>query len=140
MGLNVQKRINQNGGKMNQSEYLQFHAIVCNTARLLSHRKNADYTAPDKRHGDKYAIFANFLQSERLNICPVEAGMMVRISDKISRLANLTRPGHKRMVEDERLEDTVLDAINYLILLLAYIKVKQQDESIDIQDNTGSVL
>lgn len=109
---------------MNQDEYLQYHTKVCEAARSLSHRKNNDYSAPSSRVDDKFAVFANFMQAERLNICSVEAGMLVRLSDKISRLANLIRPGHERMVSDERLEDTVHDAINYLILLLAYIKTK----------------
>lgn len=113
---------------MKQDEYLRFHETTCESARLTSQKKNNDYTAPEARQNDPFAIFANFMQAERLNVCSVEAGFMVRISDKISRLANLTRKGHERQVEDERLEDTVQDAINYLILLLAYIKTKQNEE------------
>ena len=113
---------------MKQEEYMQFHADMCEKARNLSRRKNNDYAAPDARGGDPYAVFANFTQCERLNICSVEAGFMVRMSDKISRLANLTRDGHERMVEDEKIEDTILDNINYSILLLAYIKTKQNQE------------
>ena len=107
---------------------MRFHADMCEKARNLSRRKNNDYAAPDARGGDPYAVFANFTQCERLNICSVEAGFMVRMSDKISRLANLTRDGHERMVEDEKIEDTILDNINYSILLLAYIKTKQNQE------------
>lgn len=122
---------------MTQEEYLQFHANVCNAARQLSFRKNQDYAAPDARGGDLYAIFANFMQCERLNICSVEAGFMVRMSDKISRLANLTREGHERMVEDEKIEDTVMDIINYSILLLAYIQTKRNREH---SEQTESIL
>ena len=98
---------------------------MCDAARHLSARKSHDYAAPATRGDDPYAIFANFLQAERLNICSVEAGFMVRLSDKLSRMANLTRAGHEQAVADEKLEDTVLDVINYSLLLLAYTKMKR---------------
>lgn len=113
---------------MTQEDYLNYHAEICNMARRLSHSKNNDYSAPDTRQGDQFAVFANFMQAERLNICSVEAGIMVRLSDKMSRLANLIRAGHKRTVYDERLEDTVMDAINYLIILSAYLKTKERND------------
>ena len=110
---------------MKQEEYMRFHADMCEKARNLSARKSHDYAAPATRGDDPYAIFANFMQSERLNICSVEAGFMVRLSDKLSRMANLTRAGHEQAVADEKLEDTVLDVINYSLLLLAYTKMKR---------------
>jgi hypothetical protein len=96
---------------MTQEDYLNYHAEICNMAR-------------DARQGDKFAVFANFMQAERLNICSVEAGIMVRLSDKMSRLANLIRPGHERAVHDERIHDTILDGINYLCILAAYLDTK----------------
>lgn len=113
---------------MNQQEYLIYHANLCNEARRLSHAKNNDYSAPQTRGGDRYAVFANFMQSERLGICSVEAGIMVRLSDKISRLANLIRPGHERSVDDERIHDTILDGINYLCIMAAYLDVKNMTD------------
>jgi hypothetical protein len=114
---------------MTQEDYLNYHAELCNMARRLSHSKNNDYSAPDARQGDKYPAFANFMQAERLGICSVEAGIMVRLSDKMSRLANLIRPGHKRAVYDERIHDTILDGINYLCILAAYLDCKTEEES-----------
>ena len=109
---------------MNQPEYLQYHTDICNEARELSQRKNNDYSAPETRKHEQYPAFANFLQAERLGICSVEAGIMVRLSDKMSRLANLIRPGHERAVHDERIHDTILDGINYLCILAAYLDTK----------------
>ena len=124
---------------MTQDEYFRFHEEMCQAARDLSRRKNNDYAAPDSRKTDPYAIFANFMQSERLNICSVEAGFMVRLSDKLSRMANLTRAGHEQAVADEKLEDTVLDVINYSLLLLAYTKMKRDFER-DFTNLAESIL
>lgn len=112
---------------MTQEDYLQFHADLCDEARRLSCRKNNDYAAPATRNDDPYAIFANFMQSERLNICSVEQGFLVRLSDKLSRLCNLLAPGHQQAVMDEKIEDTVMDTINYVVLLSAYLRTKAAD-------------
>ena len=113
---------------MNAKEYFEFHKEMCDKARLISQAKNNDYSAPDSRADDPYAVFANFMQSERLNICSVEQGFLVRLSDKLSRLCNLLRPGHTRTVMDERIEDTLLDTVNYLLLLAGYLRTKQKHE------------
>lgn len=118
---------------MKQEDYLQYHAAMCNEARQLSFRKNQDYASPATRGDDPYAIFANFMQSERLNICTVEQGFLVRLSDKLSRLCNLLTPGHKQAVMDERVEDTMLDVINYVVLLSAYLRTKAAD--FPVQEN-----
>lgn len=109
---------------MNQQEYLSYHDDICAEARKLSQLKNNDYSAPETKPNERYPAFANFLQAERLGICSVEAGIMVRLSDKMSRLANLIRPDHKRAVDDERIHDTILDGINYLCILAAYLDTK----------------
>jgi hypothetical protein len=49
--------------------------------------------------------------------------MLVRMLDKMSRLASFMEAG-KFKVEDEKLKDTILDMINYSILLYAYIDEK----------------
>jgi hypothetical protein len=106
---------------MNQSEYLSLHESVCQSARQLSAAKNNDYASPDRRGDDPLRLFANFLHCERLGLCTVEQGIMVRVSDKVARMSNLIHPDHTRTV-DESLDDTVKDTINYLVLLLAYRK------------------
>lgn len=110
---------------MNAKEYFEFHRDMCDKARAISQAKNNDYSAPDSRAEDPYAVFANFMQAERLNICSVEQGFLVRLSDKFSRLCNLLRPGHEQSVMDEKIEDTLLDTVNYLLLLAGYLRTKQ---------------
>jgi hypothetical protein len=45
-------------------------------------------------------------------------GILVRLSDKIARLRSFEESG-QFVVEDERLEDTLLDIINYAVLYRA---------------------
>lgn len=78
----------------------------------IAERKNADYA------GDSDP-FKNFKMCEQYNV-PVERGILVRISDKLSRVSNLLNQEAK--VKDESIYDTIDDAINYLAILKAYIE------------------
>ena len=49
---------------------------------------------------------------------------IVRLSDKINRLAQLTRDDSKQLVADEKVEDTILDAINYAQMTLTYLNAQ----------------
>lgn len=80
----------------------------------LIERKNHDYAGVDDP-------FANFKYAEILGI-PVEMAILVRVTDKIARIRNLL--GKKSQVKDEAIEDTLLDAINYLAILKAYLEDK----------------
>lgn len=53
---------------------------------------------------------------------------MVRLTDKMSRLSTFLTTGEFK-VKDEALRDTVLDMINYVIILYAFIQsAKETDE------------
>jgi len=76
--------------------------------------KNHDYSKGD----DEFRNFKMIgVLTDRIS---VEDGILVRISDKIARIANLM-DGTQGRVLDEKLEDTIRDAINYLVILLAYL-------------------
>lgn len=80
-------------------------------------KKNHDYGGPVDH-------YKNFRFAEQLGVS-VEKGILVRISDKLARISNLLdRPA---AVADEKIEDTILDAINYLAILKAYIYEKEQE-------------
>lgn len=77
--------------------------------------KNGDYSTVDN-------AFKNFELSSFISGVQVAKGMMVRIADKISRLENLTVKEPE--VVDESVEDTIIDMINYLNILLTYLQFK----------------
>ena len=59
---------------------------------------------------------ANFNDSVRLGV-PVPIGVALRLSDKWARLCRLLQTG-KNPLADESITDTIMDAINYLAILL----------------------
>lgn len=93
--------------------------------------KNADYAKGDNP-------FRNFEYSKLLDIPPQEA-MMVRTLDKLARISNLMqkrKDGQDGEVQDERMEDTILDAINYLGILYVYLNKESYELSEDKEDSS----
>ena len=81
--------------------------------------KNNDYS-----NGGEF--FSNFKFVERYKVTSVEKGFLVRMLDKVSRLASLIAEEKEIKVKDEKIEDTLLDLANYSILLATYIKHKNE--------------
>jgi hypothetical protein len=120
---------------MNREDLLNIHETLCNKSRSLMRKKNADYAG-----GRGVEPFANFTRCESMGICKTEAGMLVRMTDKMSRLSSFLESG-KFEVADESLEDTTLDIINYAVLLYAFVSdkknlVKDSTNEINIADTT----
>jgi len=78
--------------------------------------KNHDYNAGEHP-------LDNFFNVEKLNITSAEKGILVRLSDKLSRITSLLEKQAK--VKDESIYDTIDDAINYFALLKEVIKYKR---------------
>ena len=112
---------------MTRDELLKYHCDVCSEAKDLMALKNRDYAGSEGTEP-----FANFTRVESLGICSTEQGFMTRVTDKISRLSSFLNSG-KMHVEDESFSDTIVDVINYMVLLSAYVSDK---ESVD---NTSKV-
>ena len=89
-----------------------YDAIV-KKAKSLCDNKNIDYAQTQEP-------FSNFEMVESLKICDTPTGILVRISDKLARIANLQKRNGKVAIKDEKLEDTLLDLINYSIILTSY--------------------
>jgi len=106
---------------MTRDELLDFHIKVCEDARALMNLKNRDYAG-----GDGQEPFANFTRCEAMGICETEAGFLVRVIDKVSRMSSFLRAG-KMHVEDESFYDAIIDVVNYMVLLGAYVKDKDAD-------------
>ena len=82
-------------------------------------KKNSDYAGLDSD------ALANFKRASMLNVEPPR-GVLVRLSDKISRLVSFIDKGSFK-VDDEAVADTVQDAINYLVIFNAlYIDHENQ--------------
>ncbi len=108
---------------MTTEQLLMFHTTTCNKARELMARKNHDYAGKDGT-----TPFANFEVVGHMNICKPEVGILVRLSDKLKRIVEYINSGEFK-VKDESFEDTIIDAINYNILLLAkVVETKEQNE------------
>lgn len=107
---------------MTRDELLQYHAEICNAAKELMSLKNKDYAG---NHG--LEPFANFTRVESMGICSTEQGFMVRLTDKMSRISSFLDSG-KLHVDNESFHDTIVDVINYMVLLSAYIKEKDSHE------------
>lgn len=95
---------------MDIKEFLTFHEDICKQARELTKTKGHDYSGTED-------TLRNLRAVGRLNICDPPVGVLVRMTDKLSRLAQLTHSTAR--VKDESIEDTVIDLINYSVLYLA---------------------
>jgi hypothetical protein len=95
-----------------RNELFAMHHQLSKKAYDIMVAKNNDYASGD----DPYA---NFRKGEIFGLCSTEAGILLRVTDKISRLATFAKDG-KLMVDNEGYEDAVLDVINYMILFYGY--------------------
>lgn len=108
---------------MTTNELIAIHQDLCDRAMNLMKRKNHDYAG---RSGSE--PFANFTRAEAMGITTTEKGMLVRMLDKMSRLSSFADSGEFK-VEDEKLEDTIIDIINYSVLLYAYVQDKKKNDN-----------
>lgn len=95
---------------MIRPELLALHAELTARARSLMDRKNQDYAHQDE-------VFGNLNMIEALGLGSCEMGIVIRMSDKLRRLAGLTK--QDAACKDETVTDTILDIINYAVLFEA---------------------
>lgn len=96
---------------MTQEEFFSFIENTYQEGIEIIKKKNADYAAGSDP-------FKNFNMSTLVGVSPDRA-ILVRISDKLARVSNLLNK--EAEVKDEAIEDTILDMINYLAILRAYL-------------------
>ncbi len=105
--------------RMNQADLFAFHEKFCADALALTKKKNNDYAGSSGTQP-----FANFELAEEMGICSTEQGFLVRLTDKMQRVATFVHDGVLQ-VEDESVRDTLIDIVNYTVLLAAYIEDKK---------------
>lgn len=103
---------------MTRDELLKMHETICDKGRNLMRKKNADYAG-----NGGHEPFANFTRVEAMGICSTEQGFLVRMTDKMSRLSSFVESG-KLAVENESFEDTIIDIVNYAVLMYSYLHDK----------------
>lgn len=84
-------------------------------------KKNKDYTGNDD---DNFAVFRRY---RMIGITP-EQGIMARMVDKLSRIANILNGKSPEAVDDETVRDTLRDMIAYSAILAAYIEEERGGE------------
>ena len=101
---------------MNRTEYID--KIAENYARAveISRAKSSDYAADSDP-------FRNFRGCEQHGVT-AEQGILVRMSDKMSRIGNLLQ--QEAQVKDESIGDTLLDLANYAVILKLLIESRAQ--------------
>jgi hypothetical protein len=104
---------------MTRDELLKIHETICDKGRSLMRKKNADYAGNGGNEP-----FANFTRVEAMGICSTEQGFLVRMTDKMSRLSSFVESG-KLAVENESFEDTIIDIVNYAVLMYSYLHDKK---------------
>lgn len=103
---------------MNREDLINYHEDICRQALELMKKKNHDYAGNSGK-----TPFANFERCEAMGICTTEAGFLVRMTDKLSRLSTFADAG-KLQVDNEGYNDAIVDIINYCVLFSAYVKSK----------------
>lgn len=98
-------------------EFVKEIESIYEKAAEIVKTKNKDY-------GGEADPFRNFRYAEYCNVS-VQDAILVRISDKFARINNLLHREEGPAVIDEKVEDTVLDMINYLAILYVWTRDRQ---------------
>jgi hypothetical protein len=105
------------GTTMNNAELLILHEEMWDKTREIMKKKNVDYS------GGSTDPFANFRGSLNYGV-ESEIGIAIRIGDKLKRVEAYIKNG-ALAVQDESALDSILDGINYLILMAGLIHERQ---------------
>jgi len=103
---------------MRFEEFEKLHRDLCERALEISRQKGHDYS------GTKDTL-RNLKNTGTLSggAVSAEQGVLVRMGDKLSRLWSLLSGlDSDAWVKDESMEDTLLDMVNYSILLVALLR------------------
>ena len=100
---------------MNKDQFLERLKELYSINVEISKKKNSDYATEDDP-------FKNFKLCEFIGTCSVEAGIITRIGDKITRVSQLLKK--EADVNDENIYDTLSDLSNYAMILRIYLETK----------------
>ena len=107
--------------KLTPQQYLDRFQEITKQMYEITKAKNSDYSGTE-------LAFRNFEMVELLWICPTPEWILVRMTDKITRISNLLKAEAK--VKDEKVADTLLDLANYSIILAIYLQTSENNITI----------
>ena len=119
--------------KYTQEDYLKDFKDITDLMYETTRKKNTDYT------GDASDPFKNFKMVEEMGLLSAEAGVLVRISDKLSRMAGFVKNG-TLLVADEKIEDTAIDLAVYSIIFALIVKSKKQQKLFNYDDAVAMTI
>lgn len=108
---------------MNRQQFAKLHTDLCTRARALTERKGHDYAT-------EADVLSNVRLCEHLGLTATATGILVRMADKLSRMAQLSVK-NKQKVTDESIIDTALDLINYTVIFIAI----REEKSVPFDDD-----
>ena len=105
---------------MTREELFRLHEEICNNAKELMKKKNADYASSQDP-------FMNFRRAEFLGFSTAEMGVLIRMTDKMSRISTFLNRGQLSL-ENESVYDAIVDMINYSVILAGLLKDRETNK------------
>jgi len=106
---------------MNREELYELHRNLTGHALDLMYKKNIDYASEDDNP------FGNLVGSVVVGVDP-KRGVLVRCIDKFSRISSFIKNGELK-VTDEGVQDSIIDVINYMVLLAGMIITEDREKN-----------
>lgn len=94
---------------MKPTDIFQLHGEMCAKALTLMRGKNRDYAGAEDG-------LKNYTQAAQVAGITLQQVLVSRMADKMARLGNVSMNGN---VTEETVEDTLLDLINFCVLIAA---------------------
>lgn len=107
-----------------RQQLLALHEEVCSATKATMQRKNRDYAGD----GGLDDAFGNLRLCEDMGLATLPQGILVRMSDKLKRVINLTKESREAAVKDESVQDSLEDLINYCVLLAAALGRRPEEK------------
>lgn len=108
--------------KTTPEDLFKIHQELCSRGLALMQKKNADYGANND-------ALRNFRMAALINVDDAK-GILLRMQDKMARIVSFIEKGHLE-VTSESWDDSIVDLINYAVLLHACLREKSQMPEVD---------
>jgi hypothetical protein len=105
-------------GSMTREDLFNLHQSISQEALELMRKKNNDYACGEDP-------FLNFRRAEYLGFSTAELGVLIRMTDKMSRISTFLNRG-ELSIENESVYDAIVDMINYSVILAGLLKDRKK--------------